>query len=98
MSHAAMLVTPASRRPEAIACPASPKPMKQRRGVLLVMALSFRWTRWSKRSTLTTTRVCVPSPTRSLSSNASTRNSTVRPSTRVTTAVARKPMPTGVAA
>ena len=34
MSHAAMLVTPASRRPDAIACPASPKPMKQRLGLL----------------------------------------------------------------
>ena len=59
---------------------------------------SLRCTRWSKRSTLTTTRVWRPSPTRSLSSNASTRNSTVRPSTRVTTAVARNPIPTGVAA
>jgi len=34
--------------------------------------MGLRWTRWSKRPTLTTTRVCVPSPTRSLSSNAST--------------------------
>src|SRR5690349_1981963 len=34
MSQAAMVVTPAPRRPEAKAWPASPKPMKQRRGVL----------------------------------------------------------------
>ena len=37
MSHAAMVVTPAVRRPDAKAWPASPKPMKQRRGVLRVM-------------------------------------------------------------
>src|SRR5689334_3574821 len=44
MSQAATLSTPTSRSPEAIACPASPKPMKQRRGLLvgllLVIALS----------------------------------------------------------
>ena len=34
--------TPASRKPEAIACPASPKPMKQRRGLLLLMLRSLR--------------------------------------------------------
>src|SRR5690348_16312712 len=34
MSQAAMVVTPAPRSPEAKAWPASPKPMKQRRGVL----------------------------------------------------------------
>src|ERR1043166_9394510 len=59
---------------------------------------SLRCTRASKRATLTTTRVYEPSPIRSLSSNASTRKSIARPSTRVTTAIARRPMPTGVAA
>ena len=34
MSQAAMRSTPASRRPAAIACPASPKPIKETRGVL----------------------------------------------------------------
>src|SRR5687767_2039943 len=42
MSHAAMCSTPASRRPEAIACPASPNPMKQRRGLLLLIVKSVR--------------------------------------------------------
>lgn len=59
---------------------------------------SFFWMRRSKRSTLTTTRLCVPSPTRSRSSKASTRKVTLRPSTLVTSAVARNVMPTGVAA
>src|SRR5262245_13569019 len=40
MSHAAMVVTPAVRRPDAKAWPASPKPMKQRRGVLRVIDAS----------------------------------------------------------
>src|SRR5262249_19554085 len=41
-SQAAMVVTPAVRRPDAKAWPASPKPMKQSRGVLRVMAVPSR--------------------------------------------------------
>src|SRR5262249_58686035 len=40
ISQAAMVMTPAPRRPAAKAWPASPKPMKQRRGVLRVMGSS----------------------------------------------------------
>ena len=88
MSHAAMCSTPASRRPEASRLSGfAEDPMKQRRGLLLRhVGKSLRWTRLIEPLDVTTTRVCVPSPTRSLSSNASTRNSTVRPSTLVTTA------------
>ena len=42
MSQAAMRSMPLSRRPEAIAWPASPKPMKETRGVLRrVMTFPF---------------------------------------------------------
>src|SRR5262249_16341986 len=53
---------------------------------------------WSKRSTSTPTPTWVPSPTRSFSSCASTRNAILRPSMPVPSAVARSRMPTGVAA
>src|SRR6202043_2598852 len=51
--------------------------------------LNFFCTRSSKRATLTTTRWCEPPPIGSLSSLASTRNKSVRPSTAVNSAVAR---------
>src|SRR5262249_29713500 len=59
---------------------------------------SFFCTRSSKRATLTTTRSCVPSPTVSFSSRASTANFRRRPSTPTSRAVAHMRMPTGVAA
>jgi hypothetical protein len=41
MSHADIRLTPASRKPAAIAWPASPKPMKQIAGFMSAMVKAF---------------------------------------------------------
>jgi hypothetical protein len=69
-----------------------------RRRRAIAQAPSFFWMRWSKRATLTTTRSCEPFPIGSFSSWASTWNTSVRPSTLTSSAVARMRIPTGVAA